>query len=154
MFINSADELYGPITTVRHDGRAKRISWTKFALSTRDWERVHDTRSLIAVSILLLQFHCNKLTISCTRTRTGDQDANNIQQLFSDEGCATLWRAIPEIEELLSAWEKKQELPQYSAYRNALQDGINKIMKYYSRFDDKPVYILALGESLPILYCF
>ncbi|KAN0081296.1 hypothetical protein V8E55_008920 [Tylopilus felleus] len=119
MFINSADELYGPITTVRNNGRAKRIPWTNFTLLTRDWERVHDTRSVIS-------------------------DANNIQQLFLDEDRATLWHVIPEIEELLTAWEKKQCLPKYSAFRNALWNGINKIMKYYNRFDDKRVYVLAL----------
>jgi hypothetical protein len=50
MFINSADELYGPITTIRHDGQVKHVPWTKFVLATRDWERVNDTQSIIAVS--------------------------------------------------------------------------------------------------------
>ncbi|KAF8443721.1 hypothetical protein L210DRAFT_3396056, partial [Boletus edulis BED1] len=119
MFINLADELYGPITTIRHNGQVKRVPWTKFVLATRDWERVNETWSVIA-------------------------DANNIQQLFSDESCATLWRAIPEIKELLSAWEKKLGSPRYSIFKNVLQDGIDKVMKYYNRFDDKPVYVLAL----------
>ena len=55
MFINSADELYGPITTVQNDGQAKQISWTNFTLSMRAWERVHDTWSVISVS----SFHDN-----------------------------------------------------------------------------------------------
>jgi hypothetical protein len=31
-------------------------------------------------------------------------------------------------------------------YHDAINDGLEKLQKYYSRFDQKPSYILALGE--------
>jgi hypothetical protein len=33
-------------------------------------------------------------------------------------------------------------------YHDAINDGLEKLKKYYSRFDQKPSYILALGELL------
>ena len=66
---------------------------------------------------------------------------------FSSETHPTLWRVLPAIERLQSAWEAKRDDPKYILYREALTDGLEKIKKYYLRFDEKPVYILALGMS-------
>lgn len=101
----------------------KRVPWTAFSLNPTDWERINDTRALIS-------------------------DANQIQHLFSHERQATLWQAIPAFEELQSAWEAKLDQPQFKPYKQALQRGLDKIGKYYNKFDDKPVYILALGMYL------
>lgn len=121
MFISSADELFGPITTIRRPSHAvKHIPWTAFAFTNRDWERVNDTRIVIS-------------------------DANDMQQIFSSEQHPTLWRAIPALEELQSAWEKKRDMPKYALYNGAIEKGLDKVGKYYRKFDDKPVYILALG---------
>lgn len=57
-----------------------------------------------------------------------------------------LWHALPVIEELQTAWEEKRDKPQYALYKMAINDGLAKLKKYYSRFDEKPNYILALGE--------
>jgi hypothetical protein len=52
LFISSADQLYGPITTLRRDGRVfKKIPWTAFTLSDSDWARVLDAKAILAVSI-------------------------------------------------------------------------------------------------------
>ena len=59
----------------------------------------------------------------------------------------SLWRAIPALERLQTAWETKLADPRYELYNRALTDGLEKIRKYYLRFDEKPVYILALGAS-------
>jgi hypothetical protein len=56
-----------------------------------------------------------------------------------------LWRALPAIEELQTAWEEKHDKPRYALYRAAINDGLTKLNKYYSRFDEKPSYILGLG---------
>ena len=49
LFINSADELFGPITTIRCPGLiTKQIPWMAFAFKTGDWERVNDIRTIIA----------------------------------------------------------------------------------------------------------
>jgi hypothetical protein len=76
------------------------------------------------------------------------QDSNQIQQTFSAEKRPTLWRALPAIEELQTAWENKRDNPKYATYQTAINDGLAKLNKYYSRFDEKPAYVLALGMSL------
>jgi hypothetical protein len=53
---------------------------------------------------------------------------------------------LPAIEELLTAWENKANSQKYAVYAPGLQKGIDKIRKYYSKFDQKPSYILALGK--------
>ena len=81
------------------------------------------------------------------------QDANSIQQYFSSEQQPTLWRSIPAIKELQTAWEAKLTVPKYIRYKRAIQNGLDKLGKYYQKFDDKPVYILALGMQLYFYSC-
>ena len=50
------------------------------------------------------------------------------------------------LEELQSAWEKKREMPKFDLYKDTLTDGLEKLNKYYSRLDEKPSYVLALGK--------
>lgn len=56
-----------------------------------------------------------------------------------------LWHALPAIEELQMMWEAKHD-DKYILYQNAIQDRLDKLSKYYSHFDQKPCYILALGK--------
>ncbi|KAF9238703.1 hypothetical protein BU15DRAFT_47458, partial [Melanogaster broomeanus] len=120
LFINSADEIFGPITTIRQNGKvANHLLWTAFIFKPADWECVNNTHTIIS-------------------------DANNIQQYFLDEKRPTLWCAIPALKELQTAWESKGENPKYALYKQAIHCGLGKIAKYYNRLDDKPVYILAL----------
>ena len=90
-----------------------------------DWERVNDTHLIIS-------------------------DANNLQHSFSHESQATLWCAIPAFEELQTTWEKKRDSSRFVLYKEALNRGLEKIGKYYSKFDEKPVYILSLGVFLSL----
>lgn len=55
---------------------------------------------------------------------------------------------LPAIEKLQTAWEAKLNSLHMSIYHDAISDGLNKLKKYYSRFNKKPSYILALGMSL------
>ena len=73
------------------------------------------------------------------------QDSNQIQQTFSAEKWPTLWRALPAIKELQTA---KHNNPKYSTYQTAINDGLTKLNKYYSRFNEKPAYVFALSMSL------
>lgn len=73
------------------------------------------------------------------------KDSNKIQQYFSAEKRPTLWRALPAIEELQTSWEAKRDKARFSTYRTAIDDGLSKLNKYYSRFDEKPAYVLALS---------
>jgi len=86
-------------------------------------------------------FHCDNTKLTC------QQDSNRIQQSFSAEKEPTLWRALPAIEELQTAWEAKRDKSSFAKYHDAINDGLEKINKYYSRFDEKPAFILALGEE-------
>jgi hypothetical protein len=76
------------------------------------------------------------------------QDSNDIQQLFSSEQQPTLWRALPALEELQTAWEDKKKLERFALYEDAIDAGLSKLQKYYSRIDTKPVFVLALGAFL------
>jgi hypothetical protein len=78
-------------------------------------------------------------------TTTILKDANDIQQQFLPEKKPTLWRAIPTIEQFQMQWEHKRDSPKFKHFRGAIQKGLDKIRKYYSKFDEKPIYILALG---------
>ena len=58
-----------------------------------------------------------------------------------------LWRTLPVLEELQTAWETKQKSHKFLLYKDAINNGLSKLQKYYSRTDSKPVFILALGKS-------
>lgn len=64
----------------------------------------------------------------------------------------TLWRVLPAIEELQTAWEAKLNTDEYALYKQAISDGLGKLQKYYSRIDKKPVYIFSLLVSLEMVY--
>jgi len=59
LFVTSADEMYGPITTLRRDNRLlKHIPWSAFKMVESDWLRVIDARDILGVSqviFILLQ---------------------------------------------------------------------------------------------------
>ena len=72
------------------------------------------------------------------------QDSNDIQQYFSSERLPTLWRTLPILEELQTSWEEKKDSFQFALYEAAIDDGLSKLRKYYSRMDSRPAFILAL----------
>ncbi|KAG2131105.1 hypothetical protein BD769DRAFT_1355427 [Suillus cothurnatus] len=55
MFINSADELFSPITTIQCSGLTKHIPWSAFAFGSSDWDCVEDTCVIISVCSFLYQ---------------------------------------------------------------------------------------------------
>jgi hypothetical protein len=57
------------------------------------------------------------------------------------------------IEELQTAWEKKRASVRFARYHAAIDDGLAKLNKYYSRFDEKIAYIIALGDVPPFFLC-
>ena len=121
LFLNSADELFRPITTNRHQGYpTKKIPWTAFWLNANDWECVNDIHLIIS-------------------------DANFIQHCFSDKKKPSLWRAIPTFKELQMAWEAKHDSSRFRTYRSAIKEALAKLGKYYRKFDDKLVFVLSLS---------
>jgi hypothetical protein len=102
---------------------------------------VKEAQEVLAVSTACI--YSNKLL-----TFLMIQDSTRIKQSFSAEKRPMLWRALPAIEELQTAWESKRDNPKFGTYRTAINDGLAKLNKYYSRFDEKPAYILALGMFL------
>jgi hypothetical protein len=56
--VASADEKFGPITTVRRDQQpVKHIPWAAFKMVEADWKRVIDARDILGVSPDSCQFH-------------------------------------------------------------------------------------------------
>lgn len=52
LFTSSADALFGPITTIRTNGRlVKHIPWTAFKFTDTDWARVNDVKDILTVRI-------------------------------------------------------------------------------------------------------
>ena len=47
-----------------------------------------------------------------------------------------LWRALPAIEQLQTAWDEKAKDKTFHIYHSAIQDGIAKLKKYYSHCKD------------------
>ena len=90
-------------------------------LRSSDWEHVNDTCTILS-------------------------DADSIQHLFSYENEPILWHAIPAFEELQTAWEGKCALQKYDLYKDALDCALQKLGKYYSKFNEKNVYVFALGR--------
>ena len=51
LFLQMADSLYGPITTICQNGWiTKKIPWMAFTLIDSDWEQVKDARDILKVS--------------------------------------------------------------------------------------------------------
>ncbi|KAM6491699.1 hypothetical protein JOM56_012861 [Amanita muscaria] len=95
LFLASADQLYGPITTLRQDGHAiKSIPWKAFILSDDDWKRADLLINILSPSSVF--------------------------------------------------WERRLANGCYELYHDALQYGLAKLSKYYSKFDQKPAFILTL----------
>ena len=50
LFLKIADALYGPITTIRRNGRiVKKIPWSAFIFINNDWERVKNASDILKV---------------------------------------------------------------------------------------------------------
>ena len=50
LFMTSADQMYGPIMTLRCDNRlVKHIPWTAFKMTDLDWVRVIDAHDILGV---------------------------------------------------------------------------------------------------------
>ncbi|RDB30472.1 hypothetical protein Hypma_007293 [Hypsizygus marmoreus] len=50
LFVGTADELFGPITTIRRNGRVeKHIPWSAFKMSETDWQRINDAKEILAM---------------------------------------------------------------------------------------------------------
>lgn len=72
------------------------------------------------------------------------QHPYKIQQLFSASKTVSIYNAIPAFEKLLTQWENKRKDPDLAQYHAALDAGLEKLRKYYLKFDEKPAYILSL----------
>ncbi|RDX52411.1 hypothetical protein OH76DRAFT_1316067, partial [Lentinus brumalis] len=118
-FLDVADRRFGPITTIRRDGKiVKKIPWSAFRLDDDDWERVKLCTELL-------------------------DDATRYLHAFFKDGVPTLHRSIPALEALLTRWEKRRADPKYALFHPALDKGLEKLRKYYLNLDNTDAYILA-----------
>ncbi|KAH9959889.1 hypothetical protein BGW80DRAFT_1256366 [Lactifluus volemus] len=74
-----------------------------------------------------------------------ENDWERVKEVSEILARPTLWRALPAIEELQMAWEKKRDSPRFAKYHDAINDSLTKLNKYYSWFNEKPAFILALA---------
>ena len=126
------------IMTIRSNGHIeKRIPWSAFTLTERDWERIANVRDILKVTV--------SFVVDNEQLIMWWQDSNDIQELFSSEQQPTLWCALSALEELQTTWEDKWNLEHFLLYKDAINTGLAKLEKYYSWIDTKPVFILALG---------
>ncbi|KAG6872994.1 hypothetical protein C0995_004370 [Termitomyces sp. Mi166 len=119
-FVGSADVMYGPITIVWKEGHIEKcINWSVFTFNEEDWSHVDDAKEILS-------------------------DSKKCLHYFSSEEHPTLYKVIPAIEALLTAWENKLEHSHYKLYSMGLCDGCTKLSRYYNYIDDKPTMVLAL----------
>jgi hypothetical protein len=59
---------------------------------------------------------------------------------------------LPALEQLQTAWEKKRDSGNFDLYKDAIEDGLGKLQKYYSHLDSKPTFVLALGSFLLLFH--
>ncbi|KAH9856303.1 hypothetical protein C2E23DRAFT_702760, partial [Lenzites betulinus] len=119
-FMATADMKFGPITTIRERRKLlKKIPWSAFQLLAADWRWVELCANVLA-------------------------DANWFYQICSSTRVPTLHQVIPAIELLSSCWEKKAEDADYAIFHSALGRGLEKLTKYYKKFDNMHVYVLSL----------
>ena len=138
--------MYGLITTIRRENHlVKHILWAAFNMIKADWLRVVDARDILGVSNSWM-YSTLPLTYSLE-----SKDSNRIQQYFSSEKEPTLWWALSALKELQTAWEKKRDALRYALYKEALSTGLKKLRKYYSRLDEKPSFVLALGKCFRLI---
>ena len=97
----------------------KKIPWSASQLANADWEWVKDVCDIL-------------------------KDSRTLQHHFSSEMLLTLWHVLPAVEELQTAWEAKHNDDHFAIYSDAINDGLAKLNKYYSRFNEKPSYVLTL----------
>ncbi|KAG6914815.1 hypothetical protein DXG01_015163, partial [Tephrocybe rancida] len=96
-----------------------------FILNDGDWKWVEEAKTII-------------------------MDLNCVLHYFSAEKQPTLYCTIPAIKNLQTAWEDKLSKLIFALYHNAIRDGLAKLLKYYSQFNEKLAFILAL--FLPLYF--
>ncbi|KIO23444.1 hypothetical protein M407DRAFT_78038, partial [Tulasnella calospora MUT 4182] len=73
------------------------------------------------------------------------QLANDAQHQFSAERYPTLFSAVPAVESLQTAWERRAANAKYNPHHVSLQLGLAKLKTYYTRMDSSDAYIVCMG---------
>lgn len=67
----------------------------------------------------------------------------------------TVWRIIPSFEFLIKRWETMAGQQQYQGLRDALNDGVKNLRKWYGRVNStSPGYFICLGKFFGLIYGF
>ncbi|KAF5343868.1 hypothetical protein D9758_015885 [Tetrapyrgos nigripes] len=70
--------------------------------------------------------------------------ADSAQQAFSSEHEPTLHNAIPALERLHIAWEKRKGKTKYTKFTDALNAGVDKLGNYYNKTSDSDAYVFSM----------
>lgn len=80
-FVSVADDLFGPITIIRKDGKiVKKIPWSAFKFAAVDWERVKDCKVILEVRQYVL--FLKTLLMLINRTRTPSSNYSRPARMF------------------------------------------------------------------------
>jgi hypothetical protein len=77
--------------------------------------------------------------------------ADIAQQAFSAEAAPSLHNALPAVEALYAAWNKRSTKNKYKPFEAALDAGAKKLNEYYTKTAESDAHILAMGGSWPFL---
>ena len=72
------------------------------------------------------------------------QDTHTYEESLGKENEPTIHRVIVAMEAMASKWEYKLTQAVFAPFKPAIQRGLDKLNKYYSKLDNTDVYIVAL----------
>lgn len=78
--------------------------------------------------------------------------AANLHAKLSSQTHPTLQRVYPLLEKLMSDWEAMIEDTEYEPIKDAIQAGLDNMIKWYRKTDDSSIYFIAHGTFLLLLY--
>ena len=104
-------------------GLSNHRCYADYHLSRREWERLEEIKNAL-------------------------REPSNVQQTFSSERAATVWRIIPSFEFLIARWKTMAGNAQHIGLKHALAEGVKSLQKWYDRTNGtlSPAYFICLGR--------
>jgi hypothetical protein len=137
------------VIDISYDGAnaEERAKIKALKLTQEEWLCVYKFTGFLAV---------NYVCLILTLLLTSPQHAEKAQQAFSSGTIPSMHNAIPALEALHSAWNKKADTPSNSNYAPALNAAADKINEYYQKTSHSTVQVMAMGlfkYMLPFFSC-
>ena len=88
---------------------------------------------------------CNIFSVSTNQSSV--QKPASVTQTFSSSHNPTVWHTIPVLKFLIKSWENMAAEAQYHVVRNAIEEGLENLVKWYKKTNDSAAYFICLGIS-------